>query len=47
MKKKREGVKRVVCGEQWPPPQTKVGDIPKGLEFISHAKKYGTKALRG
>lgn len=46
MRKKREGVKRVVVGEAWPLKRTPDA-IPKSLEYISHAKKYGTKALRG
>ena len=45
MRKKR--VKRIVVGETWPPPRTRPGDVPKSLEYSSHAKKYGAKALRG
>jgi hypothetical protein len=44
--KKRKTIRRIVSGEQWPLKHTP-NAIPKGLEYISHAKKYGTKALRG
>ncbi len=45
MRKRRER-KRTIIGEEWPLKRTPSA-IPKSLEYVSHAKKYGTKALRG